>query len=432
MYAAPRSVRHRLLDVRFLWIAFLGAQVLLTLINIYGTKVNPIGDIKNVYIEWARQALSGNFPGVTVDFVYPVFAMAPVLLAAIFGLGRYIQMWFVMAVLLNCIGMAILLRDEEPFSRDRRIMAGWVWTLLTYFLGPIALSRIDSITVPMAVVAVVWLSTRPRTASALLALATWIKIWPVAVITIALVSTTWRKTVFTVGAVVSAILVGASAIFGGFRPVLSFVTQQTGRSIQIESTYAVLYNWGAVLRVPGFRSYYNRQILTVEVAGPGVNFWAAASTPIQALAAFFVVGITLLIVRQRRPDILAQLLPLATLGLVLALIVFNKVGSPQFMCWLVAPLLLGVLMRTDDWFPIMFVCAGATLLTQQIYPYFYSSFFPASAWLVFLQSAKMVLLLIAFCMVSVRLVRLYRSGVQPATAVVESSPAAGRSAAVEG
>ena len=59
------------------------------------------------------------------------------------------------------------------------------------------------------------------------------------------------------------------------------------------------------------------------------------------------------------------------LALVVTLIAFNKVGSPQFMSWLAAPTILGLVMRGAAWRTPAILVAVLAALTQVVYPYFY-------------------------------------------------------------
>ena len=55
-------------------------------------------------------------------------------------------------------------------------------------LGPIAVARIDSFTIPIAVIGMLLLATAPKVAGMLLTIAAWIKVWPAALIAAAVVA----------------------------------------------------------------------------------------------------------------------------------------------------------------------------------------------------------------------------------------------------
>ena len=95
--------------------------------------------------------------------------------------------------------------------------------------------------------------------------------------------------------------------------------------------------------------------------------------PLMILVVVAITLIALLAVRNRVK--VQDLLPSLSLAYVVAVIAFNKVGSPQYVSWLAVPIILGLAtnavgrgrpFRTPA--IIVLVVAG---LTQLIYPYLY-------------------------------------------------------------
>ncbi len=66
-----------------------------------------------------------------------------------------------------------------------------------------------------------------------------------------------------------------------------------------------------------------------------------------------------------------DLLPPLALGLVLALIVTNKVGSPQFVGWLAAPFVLWMLRGASPMRGPGVPLLAIAVLTQAVYPWLY-------------------------------------------------------------
>ena len=62
---------------------------------------------------------------------------------------------------------------------------------------------------------------------------------------------------------------------------------------------------------------------------------------------------------------------MASFALTAALIVFNKVGSPQFMTWLVAPIVLGLVLDRRRWRSVAVFALVVAALTQSVYPLTY-------------------------------------------------------------
>jgi hypothetical protein len=92
-----------------------------------------------------------------------------------------------------------------------------------------------------------------------------------------------------------------------------------------------------------------------------------------------------------------QLFVVVFLTATLDLIVFNKVGSPQFEGWLAVPLMAGVLFGLARWkFPL---ALGATiaLLTNLMYPICYMDLMvlgDLGVWLLTLRNAALILFLV--------------------------------------
>jgi len=275
-----------------------------------------------------------------------------------------------LVILADACAFAVLLHGRraagEPWRARTR--AAWWWIAFLALLGPIALGRIDALSVPLAVAGLLAVVTRPALAAVLLTIGAWVKVWPAALVGAVLVACRGRARVLGIAAAVSAAIVFVALLLGSGANVLSFVTQQTGRGLQIESPVSTPWLWLA--QSGGDASiYYDRELLTFQVRGSGVDLAGALMTPVQAVAVLLVV---LLGVRAtRRGESALELLPVLALALVLALIAFQKVGSPQFTCWIAAPIVLGLLTRGARFtVPAVFGLVLA-LLTQLVYPVLY-------------------------------------------------------------
>ena len=233
-----------------------------------------------------------------------------------------------------------------------------------------------------------------------------------------------RWVVAIAAAASTATVIVFALLAGSGDNVLSFITQQTGRGIQIESPVAGLWLWQMVAGAPESFIYYDSAILTFQVAGPGVDAVAAAMTP---LLAAVVLAVSLLGIRAARSAARAgmnetQVLATLSLALVLVLIVLNKVGSPQFTTWLAVPVVLGLLSEGATRFRLpaaLSLCIA--VLTQLVYPYFYDLLLVADPVLVAIVTARNVLLLTLMVWSIVELVRL--GGRQTAGHLSASPPA---------
>jgi hypothetical protein len=284
------------------------------------------------------------------------------------------------------------------FGRDRRRgLGGWWGLAFLVLLGPVALGRIDSITVPIAIVGVLVLATAPRLAAVLLTLATWIKVWPAALLAAAVVALRSRRAIAVTAVLVSLAIAIVALSLGAGSNILSFVTQQADRGLQVESPIGTFWMWDAFASHSS-RSivYYDQAILTFQVVGPGAVVAAAIMTPL--LAAVTGGLLVLGLVATRRGVPVPELLPPLMLALTTALIFFNKVGSPQFVTWLAVPVALGLTasltgrggsFRTPA--VLTLVIAG---LTQLIYPYLYGQLLSLDFTLLLVLSARNILYLV--------------------------------------
>lgn len=379
-----------------LWCAFAVVHVVTALLGwVYPSQ--PMGDVVLVYEPWASTALGGGpIVGVTETWVYPQLALVPMLLAAglaaplvpLLGVSSaYLVGWAVLVIVLDAVAFGVLV-GRTP-SRPRRL-AAWFWCAALLLLGPIALYRIDAITVPIAVVGGLWLVSRPMLASALLTIGAWIKIWPGALVLAAVVAARTRVRMLLTAALVSAGVVVVLFLLGADTEILGFLTEQTGRGLQIEAVAATPFLWLAVAGTA--RIEYSFEILTFQITAPGVDAVAAALTPLMALSVLAVAALGA--VKAVRGAAFARLFPPLALTLVVLLIVTNKVGSPQFQTWLIAPVILWVVRdRVRARTPVVLVLA-LCLLTCLVYPLGYDALLRADALAVGVLTVRNALLLV--------------------------------------
>ena len=353
-----------------LWSSFVLTHLWLGFLNL-NAPGQPLGDVVNQYRYWTEQAdLSTYYVGIDKAWVYPIVALVPMILAGIFGFDNYAGTWLALVFVLDCVAFAAIVGWRRP---NRPVAIGWWWIAFLLLLGPIALGRIDSISVPIAIVAVLLLSARPKLAAFLLTVATWIKVWPAALIAAVLIASKARLRILITVAVTSAVIIATALALGSGANVFSFITQQTSRSLQIESPVSTVWMWLSYFHVGGSFPYYNEAINTFEVTGPQTVAVAALLNPLLGMAALVIAALGV-VAAQRGAAVTELLAPLA-LAFVTAFIVFNKVGSPQYMTWLAVPIILGLATHAMGFgrsfrFPSVLALAAAAL-TQVFYPYLY-------------------------------------------------------------
>ena len=399
-----------------MWALFIGLHVLFAWVAAWHPAV-PYNDVTGVYRGWVDDALAGRIPGIDAEFVYPVASLVPMLLADLLGgHERYGNAWMAIVLALNLLALGWLtLRHRHHANAGRRRAVAWWWIGFTALLGPIALGRIDAITAPIAIIAVLLLRSRPTLAGGLLTIGAWIKVWPAALFAAGFVALRqrWR---LVAGAVVvcAAVLVAVVAAggIGALPNALSFITEQTDRGLQVESTAASVFVLLEALGVADYKIAFSREILTMQIAGPGVDAVSALLTPLMFA---LVVALVVLAERARRRGMgLGGRLSALALGIVTAFIVANKVGSPQFLVWLGPVIVLGMLANGRRFGAIAVIGLSAAALTQLIYPWYYWQVIDATV------SGSLTLLfrnLLLVALLAWSFARLQRGGRRPTAAI---------------
>jgi hypothetical protein len=254
----------------------------------------------------------------------------------------------------------------------RSELATYVWLGFQLALGPIALGRIDSVTVALAIIVVAIIDRAPRMAGTLIAVATWVKVWPIALGIAALRSPRFgslARSSFTVA--IGLALVGI--LIGDRLSVFSFFGEQQGRGIQVEAVAATPWLWDAWSGGASVISF-SPDIYTFEVDGRGTELVAELLTTVQVC---MLLGIVLLLLSHRRTvgTVSGASFGYALLALVALLVSVNKVGSPQFVSWFAVPLVAIVLVNGQRSTTVLVALIGSiATLTHVIYPYAYFAF----------------------------------------------------------
>lgn len=370
-----------------LWSMFVVAHAVVAMLG--WTEPNqPRGDVYNVYEPWSLKALSGGgIVGVTEEWVYPPLALVPMVFAHLFApFVGYQWGWVVVVVLLNAGAFAFLVGRGQSVSR--RWVAGF-WMVFIFALGPISMYRLDSITVPICVAAILVVRAHPVVASVLLAMAAWMKIWPGALL-LAAFAALERKRAYVIGTLsVSAVVAGVVALGGGITFLFGFLSMQSSRGLQAESVFATPFLWDAVMGVPGSGIYYDAEIITYQVHGD-TQLLSTILTPLLLIVGVAIAALGF--IAHRNGVTAKALMPPLGLALVLTFIVFNKVGSPQFQTWLIAPVALWLLWDRRRALPYAVTAVIIALATHLLYPFAYDKFLMAEAWMITVISARNILL----------------------------------------
>lgn len=372
-----------------LWIVFAAVHLWLGYLNLYGPGL-PMGDVTYVYLFWVERGILGDeWVGVDTSWVYPLLALAPMLAAYVFGPDLYGTTWLTIVMMLNAVALVSIIGVQE---RARRAPIAWWWMLFLLAIGPIALGRIDAITVPVGLVAVMLIADHPKWGGALLAIGAWIKVWPAGLLLAALVALRARGAVLASAVAVSMLVVATGIALGGASALLSPITEQTGRGLQVEAFVSTVWLWAAAAGEWSARVYYDQGILTWQVVGDGAPLAADLMTPVLALVVLAIVSLGIVAARRGVDEV--ELLPVLSLAIVMALITVNKVGSPQFATWIAVPIVLGLAWQAwgGPSFRVPAVLALAIAgLTQLVYPVLYGSLLALDPRLLVVLSARNLL-----------------------------------------
>ncbi|MEY4437434.1 MAG: hypothetical protein RL100_898 [Actinomycetota bacterium] len=332
-------------------------------------RVAPMNDVL-LYGYWLQQMQAdGAILGVNQDFVYPAPALIPMFLAKLLGgnLGILVG-WTTMVAVLS--SLALIAMAQASGSSKASFLAGWFWVTSIMLLGPVSISRIDVFAAILALFGVVAIAqSRLRTAISLFTFGAWIKIWPFALALGMFFAERGKNVIAAIATGLSfAILLGAF-LFGGNLSVLSFLYTQGDRGIQIESVVATFWLWAAKLGLPNAGIYFDQQMLTNQVSG----IYAVEVGNLITLAMFVALAITGWLGWRAAKAGATRVQVFAAVGLtaVLDLIVFNKVGSPQFMIWLAVPIAAWIFFELPSAQAAVVFGLTISALTQLVYPILY-------------------------------------------------------------
>ncbi|HSU71237.1 MAG TPA: glycosyltransferase 87 family protein [Micrococcaceae bacterium] len=342
------------------------------------------------YREWA---VAGFDPGDAQEaispWVYPVLAQIPIFLSNIAGPDMFLLVWTLIISALNAGALLFLTRGNR---RRSGIAPAWWWLVFTVFMGYLSFARVEGITAPIVLVALLLAAARPVLASVLLSIATWIKVWPAAVLAPIVIASRRRPQIIAAGVAVTAAVVAGTFWVGGIRHLFDFLTNQGQRGMQLEATFSTPWVWLSVLHINGFKIADNTAINSSEVYGPGAPVAAFLMQPLFLLAA--AIGAGLLIWALRKGAEREELFLEGALMMTTAFVVFNKVGSPQFIIWLAPVVVAGLTHDWQRWKVPSALLMAIAITTFVIYPLFYTPLIHANPIMAAVLTTRNVLLVV--------------------------------------
>ena len=342
------------------------------------------------YRQWATAGYNpADLTGKISPWVYPVLAQIPIFLANIAGPSLYLLVWFLIITALNAVGLLYLTRGPRKVTG---IAPAWWWLFFTVFMGYLSFARVEGITAPIVLIALLYAAERPVVAGVLLSIATWIKVWPAAVLVPIVIASHKRVQVVLAGAAVTAVVGLGTWLTGGLPHIMDFLLNQGERGMQLEATFSTPWVWLSVFHIAGSKMADNTAINSTEVYGPGASTAAFLMQPLLVLAA--VTAAILLVRAMRRGAEREELFLEGSLMMVTAFIVFNKVGSPQFIIWLAPVIIAGLTHDWERWKVPAALLMGIAMTTFVIYPLFYTPLIHAHPVMAAILTTRNVLLVV--------------------------------------
>ncbi|MFM7030611.1 MAG: hypothetical protein ACKOWK_06075 [Micrococcales bacterium] len=393
-------------------VAFMMQHLWLVWQGLHGVGM-PMGDIEFAYHPWVNEMLTTHHVmGISQTWVYPyvdeIFMFVPHWLNP----SNYQAAWLIMEALIDLSAMVVLL--YWPRKHDSaRVGSAWFWIFAQILMGPVSISRLDSISVAVATVGLVaWLRAKPTHAAVWFAIATWIKVWPITLLAATIAEVKKWKPVAAWGLGTGLFFLVLGAFLGSFHNAISFVTEQTSRGIQIESPWALPALWESIrLHKKGFGIFYDPTLKTFQVYGGQGSLVASLLNPAMYLALALTIGLGWWILRSvcendiaRRNEVFAW----TVLGAISEMIVFNKVGSPQYYAWLIVPAILGQIERVPNWKIVTNWILFILGLTGLIYPILYDHILSGQPWATGVLTVRNLALVLLLVLVVTRLIELAR------------------------
>ncbi len=357
--------------------------------------LHTISDI-TLYQQYAEKMAHGLQPYRDFSVEYPPLAVAVFRLPGHATDFKAYQYWFCVAMgaITVLAGVVTTITACRLWPRGRRAYAAAIlYALGVALTGAIIINRYDVVVALVVAVVLLCLSCRWYTAAAFaLGLGFALKLTPVAILPLVLILAgrprrwLWPVVAFVVAAAapfVPFLLTSAA----GVRHVFQYHLE---RPLQIESALGTPMLFLRLIGVAraGYVWAYGSQALVAH----GVGVAALISGPLTVVAVLVVYA--LIWRRRRRLRATPVDVSLALLALLLALMLFSKVLSPQYFIWIVPAL---VLVAARD--RLLAVLGGLTLLLTQIeFPGLYwplLSMWPPSVIAVVLRNVALLVFMVA-------------------------------------
>ncbi|WP_225810257.1 glycosyltransferase family 87 protein [Streptomyces spinosus] len=315
-------------------------------------------EVWRLYFHWYGILAHGSFPVHDTLWQYPPGAGAVLLAPDLLPGLTYFEAFVALTLTVDALTVAALLRAGTRPGRS--LLGAALWTGGLPLLLHMPLARYDVQVTALAVLSLLASARSPRAGGVLAAVGALVKVWPALVL---LGTPRGRPTrrAWAWGAWAGAACLAVLAAL--FAHPLSFLREQGGRGVQIESLGGTALNLARHFGWPGRARY---RYGAVEMTGPHVHAVATASLTLTA------VSFGLLVLWRVRARRWSEATPYdAALSAVLLFTVTSRVISPQYMIWLIGLAAVCLTSRHTGQRPVAVLILLASALSSVAYPMYY-------------------------------------------------------------
>ncbi|MEU3858605.1 glycosyltransferase 87 family protein [Streptomyces sp. NPDC028722] len=370
-------------------------------------------EVWRLYHHWYGVLAHGSFPVHDTLWQYPPGAGAVLLAPGLLPGLTYFQAFVLLTLAVDAVTAAALVRAGTRPGRS--LLGAAVWTGGLPLLLHLPLARYDAEVTALAVLSLLASARSPRAGGVFGALGALVKVWP-ALVLLGTPRGRPTRTAWTWAAATGAVCFGLLAAF--LAHPLSFLREQSGRGVQIESLGGTALNLARHAGWPGRTRY---QYGAIELTGPHVHAVATASLALTALA------FALLLLWRLRARHWSEATPYdAALSAVLLFTVTSRVISPQYMIWLIGLAAVCLTSRRTGQRPVAVLILAASALSTVVFPMYYREVIDGTWAGCLLMLARNGLLAAAAVLSFVRLWRDARPPAGEPAAPVEPRPGSDR------
>ncbi|MFJ5836251.1 glycosyltransferase 87 family protein [Streptomyces shenzhenensis] len=315
-------------------------------------------EVWRLYFHWYGLLSHGAFPAHDTLWQYPPGAGAVLLSPALLPGLTYFQAFVALTLAADAVIALALARAGTRAGRS--LLGAALWTGGLPLLLHIPLARYDIQVTALAVISLLTLSRSTRACGVLAALGALVKVWP-ALVLLGTPRGRPTRSAWTWAAGACAVTLGLFAFV--FTDPLSFLRQQSGRGVQIESLGGTALS---LARHAGWSGRVRYRYGAMEFTGPYVSAVAEVSL---ALTAAALCVLLLWRVRARR---WSEATPFdAALCAVLLFTVTSRVISPQYLVWLLGLAAVCLTSRHTAQRPVAALVVAAGAVSAVVYPTLY-------------------------------------------------------------